>query len=196
MISVLNENEVFFLTTVVLRPEDLAAQKDFADKLSLSFGEEAKKRGYEFTYNIHTYGCQLNESDSEKLSGILKSLSFVQAGSDDTHLVVFNTCSIRENAQDRLFGNLGLIKAMKRKNPALIVAVCGCMMKQDENIEKIKRSYPFVDLIFGPQDIHRLPELLYKIRFLQKKVYDVSQTDFIADDLDLPIDRSRRFRAL
>jgi tRNA-2-methylthio-N6-dimethylallyladenosine synthase len=185
-----------FLATVVLRPEDLAVQKEFADKLSLSFGDEARARGYEFTYTIHTYGCQLNESDSEKLSGILKLISFVPGHSDDIDLVVFNTCSIRENAQDRLFGNLGLIKAMKRKNPALIVAVCGCMMKQDENIDKIKKSYPFVDLIFGPQDIHRLPELLYKIRFQQKKVYDVSQTDFLADDLDLPIDRSRHFRAL
>ena len=70
------------------------------------------------------------------------------------------------------------------------------MMKQEENVEKIKKSYPFVDLIFGPQDIHRLPELLYRLRFEQNKVYDVSQIDYIADDLDLPIDRTRRFRAL
>ena len=196
MILVLNENEVLFLTTVVLRPEDFAVQKEFADKLSSSISDAARERGYDFTYFIHTYGCQLNESDSEKLSGILKALSYVPGHSDDTDLIIFNTCSIRENAHDRLFGNLGLIKAMKRKNPSLIVAVCGCMMKQDENIEKIKKSYPFVDLIFGPQDIHRLPELLYRIRFQQKKVYDVSLTDYLADDLDLPIDRSRRFRAL
>jgi len=195
MISVLKEKEVYFLATVVIRPEDLAVQKKFADDLTVSYRDEAKRRGYEFTYNIRTYGCQLNESDSEKLSGVLKTLSFVPARSDDSDLVIFNTCSIRENAQDRLFGNLGLVKAMKRKNPAMIVAVCGCMMKQDENVEKIKKSYPFVDLIFGPQDIHRLPELLFKIRFTQKKVYEVSEIDYIADDLDLPIDRSRRFRA-
>lgn len=183
------------MATVVIRPEDLAAQKKFADQLMISYRGESMKRGYEFTYSIRTYGCQLNESDSEKLSGILKSLSFVPGLTDDTDLVIYNTCSIRENAQDRLFGNLGLVKAMKRKNPRLIVAVCGCMMKQDENVEKIKRSYPFVNLIFGPQDIHRLPELLYRIRFEQKKVYDVSQTDYLADDLDIPIDRSRKFRA-
>lgn len=196
MISVLNEKEVYFLATVVIRPEDLAVQQKFAEDLTLSYREETKRRGYEFTYSIRTYGCQLNESDSEKLSGILKSLSFVPGRTEDTDLVIYNTCSIRENARDRLFGNLGLVKAMKRKNPSLIVAVCGCMMKQNENVEKIKKSYPFVDLIFGPQDIHRLPELLFRIRFQQKKVYDVSQTDYIADDLDLPIDRSRKFRAL
>lgn len=183
------------MATVVIRPEDLAVQKKFADDLTVSYRDEAKRRGYEFTYNIRTYGCQLNESDSEKLSGVLKTLAFVPARSDDSDLVIFNTCSIRENAQDRLFGNLGLVKAMKRKNPSMTVAVCGCMMKQDENVEKIKKSYPFVDLIFGPQDIHRLPELLFKIRFRQKKVYEVSEIDYIADDLDLPIDRSRRFRA-
>ena len=183
------------MATVIIRPEDLAVQKKFAGDLTISYRDEAKQRGYDFTYSIRTYGCQLNESDSEKLSGILKSISFVPGLTDDNDLVIYNTCSIRENAQDRLFGNLGLVKAMKRKNPKLIVAVCGCMMKQDENVEKIKRSYPFVDLIFGPQDIHRLPELLYRIRFLQKKVYDVSQTDYLADDLDLPIDRTRIFRA-
>src|SRR5664280_2939783 len=91
MISVLKEKEVYFLATVVIRPEDLAVQKKFADDLTLSYREEAKRRGYEFTYNIRTYGCQLNESDSEKLSGILKSLSFVPGQTDDTDLVVYNT---------------------------------------------------------------------------------------------------------
>ena len=184
------------MATIVIRPEDLAVQKEFGDKLSLSYREEASRRGYDFTYSIRTYGCQLNESDSEKLSGILQSLSFVQGRTDDPDIVIYNTCSIRENAKDRLFGNLGLVKIMKKKNPSLVVAVCGCMMKQNDNIEKIKKSYPFVDLIFGPQDIHRLPELLYRLRFEQKKVYDVSESDYLADDMDLPIDRSRRFRAL
>lgn len=195
MISVVNEKEVYFLATVVIQPEDLAVQKKFADDLTRIFGDEAKQRGYEFTYSIRTYGCQLNESDSEKLSGILKSISFVPGRTDDNDLVIYNTCSIRENAQGRLFGNLGQVKAMKRKNPGMIVAVCGCMMKQEENVEKIKKSYPFVDLIFGPQDIHRLPELLFRLR-TEKKVYDVSQVDYLADDLDLPIDRTRSFRAL
>ena len=181
---------------VVIRPEDLEEQNKYSADLMHSYSEEANRRGYAFTYSIRTYGCQLNESDSEKLSGILRKISFVPGKSDDNDLVIYNTCSIRENAKDRLFGNLGLVKAMKKRNPLLIVAVCGCMMKQTENVDKIKNSYPFVDLIFGPQDIHRLPELLFRIRFQKKKVYDVSAIDYIADDLDLPIDRSRKFRAL
>lgn len=184
------------MSKFVIQAEDLAAQKKFAEALYQNYHNEAQSRGYEFTFSIRTYGCQLNESDSEKLSGILKTMSFVQGNTDDPDLVIFNTCSVRENAQDRLFGNLGLVKAMKRKNPKLIVGVCGCMMKQEENVEKITKSYPFVDLIFGPQDIHRLPELLYRLHFTSKRVYDVSKNDYLADDLDLPIDRSRRFRAL
>ena len=196
MISVLSEKEVYFLSIVEIQPEDLGAQRKYTEELSESFRSEAGKRGYGYTYSIRTYGCQLNESDSEKLSGLLQAMSFVPANTDDPDIVIFNTCSVRENAQDRLFGNLGLIKTMKKRNPSLIVGVCGCMMKQEENVRKIRKSYPFVDLIFGPQDIHRLPELLHRLRFGEKKVYDVSKTDYLADDLDLPIDRSRKFRAL
>ena len=168
MISVVNKKEVYLLATVVIQPEDLAVQKKFTDDLARSFSDEAKKRGYEFTYSIRTYGCQLNESDSEKLSGFLKSFSFVPGRTDDNDLVVFNTCSIRENARGRLFGNLGQVKAMKRKNPQLVVAVCGCMMKQDENVEKIKKSYPFVDIFFGTHLLHKLPNFLFKFLIVNK----------------------------
>jgi len=126
------------LATIVIRPEDLAIQKKYGEELSASFREDAMQRGYDYTYSIRTYGCQLNESDSEKLSGTLKSLSFVPSRTDDPDIVIFNTCSIRENARDRLFGNLGLVKTMKKKNPSLVVAVCGCMMKQDENIDHFR----------------------------------------------------------
>ena len=184
------------MATIVVGTAELAVQKQFGEHLSRIYKEEAIRRGYDFTYSIRTYGCQLNESDSEKMSGILCSLAFVPDHSDNPDIVIYNTCSIRENARDRLFGNLGLVKEMKKRNPSLIVAVCGCMMKQRENIDKIQKSYPFVDLIFGPQDIHRLPELIHRLRFEEKKVCDVSDTDYMADDMDLPINRSRTFRAL
>lgn len=184
------------MSIVQIGPQEIEAQHQYSVKLKAKYREEAAKRGYPLTFSIRTYGCQLNESDSEKMSGILKSISFADASTDDADLVIFNTCSVRENAHDRLFGNLGLLKTVKKRNPKMIVAVCGCMMKQGENVEKIRKSYPFVDLIFGPQDIHRLPELLYKLAFETKKVYDVSAVDYLADDLDLPIDRSRKFRAL
>lgn len=179
-----------------LLPEDMARQREYIDKMRQYFVEKAHGRGYPFTFSIRTYGCQLNESDSEKMSGFLKEMSLLPATTDDPDVVIFNTCSIRENANDRLFGNLGVAKTMKLKNPALIVGVCGCMMKQDENIDKIRKSYPFVDLIFGPQDIHRIPEYFHHRIFRRKKLYEVSQTDFLVDDQDLPIDRERKFRAL
>jgi len=181
---------------ISVQPEDMAIQNRLLKELYNSYSEQSTHRGFAFTYAIRTYGCQLNESDSEKIAGFMKSMSFEPALTDDPDIMFFNTCSIRENADDRLFGNLGLIKAAKRKNPSMIVAVCGCMMKQKEHLEKIKRSFPYVDLIFGPQDIHRIPELMHKLHFSKKKVYDVSETDFIADDLALPIERSRSFRAL
>lgn len=180
----------------VVGAEQIAQQEGYKEKITAYLADTSKARGYEYTYSIRTYGCQLNESDSEKLAGTLKSMGFVSGQTEEADLVIFNTCSIRENAQDRLFGNLGLIKAMKRKNPNMVVAVCGCMMKQTENVDKIKQSYPFVDMIFGPQDIHRLPELLHSYFFESKKVYSVSEIDYLADDLDMTIDRSRRFRAL
>lgn len=184
------------MSIVQIGPAEIEAQHQYSVKLKKKYQEEAENRGYPFTFSIRTYGCQLNESDSEKMSGILKAISFSDASTDDADLVIFNTCSVRENAHDRLFGNLGLLKTVKKRNPKMIVAVCGCMMKQGENVDKIRKSYPFVDLIFGPQDIHRLPEFLHKLAFETKKVYDVSSIDYLADDLDLPIDRSRKFRAL
>ena len=184
------------MSTVTIQQQDFAVQEKFIKELYNSYCEQSRRRGYPFTYSIRTYGCQLNESDSEKISGYLKKISFSPAVTDDADLVIFNTCSVREHAQDRLFGNLGLIKAAKRKNPSMIVAVCGCMMKQTDNVEKIKKSFPFVDLVFGPQDIHRIPEFLHRLHFSERKIYDVSEIDYIADDLDMPIDRSRKFRAL
>ena len=184
------------LATVVVDQTELELQSGYSSKNASYFTERGAARGHSFTYYIRTYGCQLNESDSEKLKGILNGMSLTSSHSEDADILIFNTCSIRENAQDRLFGNLGLVKAMKKKNPDMVVAVCGCMMKQDENVQKIRQSYPYVDIIFGPADIHRLPALLHDYLFNHKKVYQVSQTDYIVDDLDIPIDRTRRFRAL
>ena len=181
---------------VSITPEETAEQNDLLKKLYNSYSEESTKRGYPFSYSIRTFGCQLNESDSEKIAGFLGEMSFVPAVSDDPDLVIFNTCSVRENAEDRLFGNLGIVKAAKKKNPSMMIAVCGCMMKQPENVERIRKSFPYVNLVFGPQDIHRIPELFHKVRFSQKKLFDVSDIDYIADDLSMPVDRSRKFRAL
>lgn len=181
---------------VSITSQDVAVQQILHKELYNSYKKQSTQRGFSFTYNIKTYGCQLNESDSEKIAGFFESLSFTPTTDEAPDVMIFNTCSVRENADDRLFGNLGLIKTVKKNNPGMVVAICGCMMKQSVHVEKIRKSYPFVDLVFGPQDIHRLPELFHQLLSSKKTIVDVSETDYLVDDMDLPIDRSRKFRAL
>ncbi len=147
------------------------------------------------TYHIRTFGCQQNENDAEILSGILESCGMSSAATaEEADLVILNTCSVRENADSRLYGNLGRLKAFKAAHPDRLVAVCGCMMRQSQHVDKIKRSFPFVDLVFGTSDLHRVPELLMRHVAGEKRVYDVGSEDRIVEGL--PIHRRRRFRAL
>ncbi len=154
-----------------------------------------QQTGFARRYAIETYGCQLNENDSEYLAGLLDEMGFIPAPSvREADFIILNTCSIRQNADDRLFGNLGHIKRLRQDRPDLVIAVCGCMMKQSEHVDKIDKSFSFVDLIFGPQDIYRLPEFLYSRLIESRRVYAVSDEDVIIEGL--PIHRARRFRAL
>lgn len=146
-------------------------------------------------YYIYTYGCQQNDNDSEKLSALLQKMGFSR--SDDpaaADLILMNTCSVRGNADQRFFGNLGIVKTFKRENPDLIVGVCGCMMQIDEHVEKIRRSFSFVDILFGTSDIYRLPELLYRRLSGTRRVYDIGAADVVAEGV--PVAHERRFRAL
>lgn len=157
------------------------------------------RKGRALTYNVVTYGCQLNESDSEKLSGMLVSMGLQESEGgelDNADVIVFNTCSIRENADRHLFGNLGVFKALKKKDRDVIIAICGCMMKVPENVERIRKSYPYVDLVFDPQQIHRFPLLLRDSIRDRKQLVNIAVDDYIAEDSFFPIDRKRKFRAL
>ncbi len=148
------------------------------------------------TYFIRTYGCQLNESDSEKMAGLFERMGFQEDSGDNPDVLLMNTCAIRENAEDRLFGNLGAWKALKAQNPNMLIIVCGCMTKIREDLERIKKSFSQVDILFGPQDIHRLPEFLYERISRGDKIRQVSDEDYLPDDDDLPVLRRRTFRAL
>ena len=116
--------------------------------------------GRQPTACVVTFGCQMNARDSEKLSGILESVGFALTESEDADLVIYNTCTVRENADNRLFGRLGAIGARKKTEPWRKLFVCGCMMQEDIHIERIKKSYPFVDLIFGTHNLFTFPSLL------------------------------------
>jgi tRNA-2-methylthio-N6-dimethylallyladenosine synthase len=113
---------------------------------------------------VHTYGCQQNVADGEKIKGQLAEMGFAFTDlEDEADLIIFNTCAVREHAEDRVFGNVGALKNVKQRNPSLIIALCGCMMEQEHVAERIKKSFPFVNLVFGTHVIHRLPELLFTV---------------------------------
>lgn len=125
-------------------------------------------------YNIITFGCQMNEHDSETISGMLREKGCEEvAMKEDADITVINTCSIRENADKRFFGTLGQLKKLKEKNSGYIVCVCGCMMQQQHIIDTLKSKYPWVDIIFGTHNIHQFPQLLERVISEKQKVLEI-----------------------
>ena len=128
-------------------------------------------------YYILTMGCQLNENDSEKLVGMTEQMGYIKSEDlNDADLYLINTCCVRENAEEKVFGKLGELKKIK-ENKDIIIAIGGCMMQEEHITEKIKKSYPFVDVIFGTHTLHKLPEDIYKVIINRKKVKDVLHID-------------------
>ena len=129
-------------------------------------------------YIIQTFGCQMNEHDSEKLCAMLDSMGYEQGMMvDECDLIIYNTCAVRENAELKVFGNLGNLKLAKRKNPDLKIAVCGCMMQQPHVVKEIKSKYRHVDLVFGTHNLYKFPELLTKSIESEKLLVDVWDVD-------------------
>ena len=128
-------------------------------------------------YAVLTMGCQLNENDSEKIAGMLKESGYEKTDDlSQANVIVFNTCCVRENAEDRLFGKLGEVKKYKEKN-GTIIAIGGCMMQEKHIVEKIKESYPFVDIVFGPHTMQDFPKDLYNSIVENKKIEDILDID-------------------
>lgn len=146
-------------------------------------------------YFIETWGCQMNEEDSEKLAGMLENMGYVKSNiRNEADIIIFNTCCVRENAELKVYGNLGELKALKRKKPDLIIAVSGCMMQQKGIPELIKKKYSHVDLIFGTHNIHRLPELVHNS--MQSKSTLIEVWDAEGDIIEgLPIEREGDIKA-
>ena len=145
-------------------------------------------------YSILTMGCQLNENDSEKIAGMLEKMGFEEISNyKDADLVIFNTCCVRENAEERLFGKIGEIKKIKESRN-VILAIGGCMMQEEGMLQKIKKSYPFVNVIFGTHTMQNLPENIYKSLIENEKVKDVIDIDGEIFE-GLPIKRNNKFKA-
>ena len=122
---------------------------------------------------IHTYGCQQNVADSEKIKGMLHLCGFdFTEDAEDADFILFNTCAVREHAEDRVFGNVGALKNIKRRHPSVTIALCGCMMEQEHVAERIKRSYPFVSLVFGTRSLYHFPELLYNVLLTGTRTFE------------------------
>ena len=154
----------------------------------------AKELGRPLTACIQTFGCQMNARDSEKLMGILESVGFTQSEDEASDFVLYNTCTVRDNANQRVYGRLGYLNSLKKKNPEMIIALCGCMMQEPAVIEKLKKSYRFVDILFGTHNIFMLAELLYRRMTGEKQVVEIwESTDQIVENL--PVERKYPFKS-
>ena len=143
---------------------------------------------------IHTYGCQQNISDSEKLQGMLELMGYeFTDDKEKADLIIFNTCAIREHAEDRVFGNVGALKILKKRKPTLLIALCGCMMEQKHIVERIQKSYPFVGLVFGTNCFHKFPELMYNSLSGCKRVVQIGLADKTIQE-GIPVKRDKTFK--
>ena len=168
-------------------------QYEYMEEMNKWVQKKSEELGRKLTCHVTTFGCQMNEKDSEKLLGILETIGYEEVETEDADFLIFNTCTVRENANTKLYGHLGQVKKMKERNPQMMIGLCGCMMQEEHVIEKIRTSYKFVDIIFGTHNIFKLAELL-KARVDSKgMIVDIwKDTDQIVEDL--PSDRKFSFK--
>ena len=174
--------------------EETKRQLAFMEKAGDYVEKLAKELGRRPTCCVTTFGCQMNARDSEKLSGILEKVGYELTDDEDADFVIYNTCTVRDNANQRVYGRLGHLNSLKKKNPHKKIALCGCMMQEPSVIEKIKKSYRFVDLIFGTHNIYKFAELLTAMFESDSMIIDIWQdTDQMVEDL--PVERKYPFKS-
>ena len=165
-------------------------KNETAAKVILDYYQDAPPTAF-----VHSFGCQQNVNDGEKILGVLVNAGYGRAAApEEADLIIFNTCAVREHAEQRVFGNVGALKKLKEQNPRLMIAVCGCMAQQKQIVEKFKASYPFVDIVFGVNAIDNLPQLIAKRITGHKRVMQmpVERTEIVEE---MPIQRGSSFRA-
>lgn len=192
MYSHLNLDEIDLSLEAPL--EEPQRQYYFIAKLRRIAEEKSRRIGRPLTSCIRTFGCQMNARDSEKLRGILALAGYENTDSEEADFVLYNTCTVRENANQKVYGHLGYLSGLKKKNPHKVIALCGCMMQEPEVVEKLKKSYRFVNLIFGTHNIYKFAELLVTALESERMVIDLwKDTDKIVEDI--PSQRTYSFKS-
>lgn len=180
------------IKSIAVPMEELKKQNEYVQLARAIIEQRFSKPPKAF---VHTYGCQGNVSDGERLKGMLKEIGYQLVDElDGADLVLYNTCAIREHAEDRVFGNVGALKTKKSANKDMKILLCGCMMQQQWVVDKIKKSYPFVDIVFGTHVIHKLPEFLYHSLRGGKKIREFPESDGVIVE-ELPVHRDSDFKA-
>ncbi|MFR5874873.1 MAG: tRNA (N6-isopentenyl adenosine(37)-C2)-methylthiotransferase MiaB [Eubacterium sp.] len=173
--------------------DELNEQKRYADKTAALLNK--RYNGEQPLACVVTYGCQQNVADSEKIKGMLSEMGYgFTEDRLNAKLIIFNTCAVREHAEDRVFGNVGALKKYKLQNPDVIISLCGCMMQQKHIAEKIKSSFPFVDLVFGTHVVHKIPELVYTALTRRKRVFELPDIDGVIAE-GIPVMRDNDSKA-
>ncbi|MFZ5354200.1 MAG: tRNA (N6-isopentenyl adenosine(37)-C2)-methylthiotransferase MiaB [Bacillota bacterium] len=174
---------------------ELEKQKSVMQRIKENNDIDYQRSGKEKYFFIQTFGCQQNNADSERLKGMLTNMGYIECEKRDAaDVVIINTCCVRENAEFKLYGNIGALKHLKANKPEMLLAICGCMMEQEHAVETIKKKYRHVDLVFGTHNLYKFPELLERSMNEKYTLIDILNTDGIIVE-DIPVKREEKHKA-
>ena len=175
---------------ITVSNEEMKRQQMFINKVKQHCNNTAATLGKEMLALTETYGCQQNENDTERIRGMLKNCGF--GFTDDpmkADIIIYNTCAVRENAEQKVFGRLGILKHIKESRPELVIGICGCMVQQEHITEQIKKKHPHVDLVFGTHALYKFPELLWETLQSNKRVINIEDSDGVIAE-GIPVERA------
>jgi len=174
--------------------EETQRQRSFIDLARALTEQKIQAAGRPLTYCLTTFGCQMNEKQSEAVAGIMDEIGYVRQDSEEADVVIYNTCTVRENANLKVYGRLGHLHSLKDQNPDMKIILFGCMMQEPHVVEKIKKTYSFVNLVFGTHNIFKFAELFYEMLLSDMQIVDIWEgTDKIVEDL--PTERNYTFKS-
>ena len=180
--------------TNTMTAEETARQNSFIELAQTLSAQKSNTLGRPLTYCLTTFGCQMNEKQSEVVAGIMDEIGYHRQDSEDADVVIYNTCTVRENANLKVYGRLGHLHSLKDKNPDMQIVLFGCMMQEPHVVEKIRKTYPFVNLVFGTHNIFKFAELFYEMQQSEQQIVDIWEgTDQIVEDL--PTERNYTFKS-